>query len=78
MVLTISRESRSQNFHAEQDGTSDTSRHGTGPTLRQLVLNLITKDKYKELKNSEMEVTNNFVTKHYTSYTENLPIVETA
>ena len=51
--------------------------HWWGPSLRQPVFNWNVEDKYTELKNFEVEVTNIFITKHCNiNGTERVPIMK--
>ena len=65
MVLAINGEDRRQGIHSQQNGVSANTRQRMGLFMRQPVFNCTAVDKYLELKNFKMEITNIFLTKHY-------------
>ena len=64
MVLVINKEDKRQGIHIEHNGTSDATRHRTGPP-GAASLPLEHKYKYVELKNFEMDLTNIFATRYF-------------
>ena len=76
-MFAISLEVSRHNFHTEQGGALGITSYRTGPSPRQPVFNWTAKDKYLELENFKMEVTEIFPTNVYDiSETENATMIQ--
>ena len=65
VVIVINEKSQRCIMSTEHKSASENTRHRIEPSPRQLIFKCNAKDKYTELKNLEMEVTNILVIKHY-------------